>query len=431
MGLREIGLSLAGTITRDRFYADYKGLNRDQWLNREALEALQTAKLKKLITHAMTDITFYEHRFAGFDVAAMRQPGDIRTLPVLTKEELARAGRNAVARDSKRLVARTTSGTSGAPFRFVVSRDFFSLGIARHLRMFDLTRLKIGDPWVICTPLRFPTNPVYSLLTNRLVLDANLITQERTPVCCPSSVRNILEPDEAAIRRLLSRIQAHKPQAIFSYPSTLTALAVFIRKWNVSGIKIPTIISSGELLSPGARDFCAQIFEGEIYNLYGTTEFPTLAQECGEHRGLHIFSDSYYIEFLDDGAILITDLENYTMPFIRYKIGDHGFRKDETCRCGRALPLMEITRARTSDLLITRNGKFLRRSFFAALLEKNPEIAAHEIIQHQPGDITISVSLKKPLSSARRAFLERRFLEYAGHPVAIKSEVLARPAQAE
>ncbi len=429
MGLRETALSIAGKVTRDRFYADYIRLKHDQWLNHEALEALQMAKLKKLIAHAMKNVPFYERTFAGFDFAAMRQPSDIRRLPVLTKEELAHAGEDAITRNSKRLKARTTSGTSGPPFRFVVSRGFFSLGIARHLRMFDLVGLKIGDPWVICTPLRFRTNPIYSLLTNRLVLDANQITQERTPPCCPSSARNKLEPDEAAIRRLIARIQAHRPKAIFSYPSTLTALAIFIRKWNVPSIKIPTIISSGELLSAATRSLCEETFEAKVYNLYGTTEFPTVAQECSEHQGLHIFSDSYYVEFLDDGAILITDLDNYTMPFIRFNIGDHGFRKTEACACGRALPLMEITRARTSDLLITRDGKFLRRSFFAAVLEKNPEIAAHEIVQHQPGEIAISVSLKKPLSSVRRTFLEKRFLEYAGQPVAINFQGSATPAR--
>ncbi|MBE0432596.1 phenylacetate--CoA ligase family protein [candidate division WOR-3 bacterium] len=425
MDLREIGLALAGTLSRDRFYSYYKELDRNQWLSGDALTRLQLAKLRRLITHAATNIPFYKKRFADFDINAVRSPDDIKLLPVLTKSELAEAGEDAVVRGGQRLVSRSTSGTSGAPFRFVVSRDFFSFGIARHLRIFDLPGLRIGDPWVFCTPLRYKTNPVYSFLTNRLVLDANQITRERTPPCCPASPGNRLEPDEVTIRRFCKQIKSHKPGAIFSYPSTLIALATFIRKWRVPDIKIRTIISSGEVLPHGTRKFCEETFEGEVYNLYGTTEFPSIAQECGEHKGLHIFSDSYLVECLDDGAIVITDLDNYTMPFIRFKIGDHGFLKGEQCRCGRALPLMEITQGRISDLLITRDGRFLRRSFFAAVLEKNREIRKFEITQDQRREITISILLAKPLSDARRQFLMKRFNEYAGGSIAIKLQPAA------
>jgi phenylacetate-CoA ligase len=420
MGLRKIGLALAGTIIRDRFYSYYKELDQNQWLSKETLTQLQLAKLKRLITYAATNIPFYKKRFAGFDIHTMRSPDDIKVLPVLTKRELAAAGKDAIAKDGKTLVSRSTSGTTGAPFKFVVSRDFFSLTIARHLRIFDLAGLKIGDPWVMCTPLRHKTNPVYSLLTNRLVLDANQMTQERTPPCCPASPGNRLEPDQDKIRQFCEKIRLHKPKAIFSYPSMLIALAAFIRKWGVPGIKIKTIISSGEVLSQETRTFCAETFAGEVYNLYGTTEFPSIAQECSEHKGLHIFNDSYLVEFTSDGAIVITDLDNYTMPFIRFKIGDHGFLKSGSCSCGRSLPLMEITQGRISDLLITRDGKFLRRSFFAAVLEKNPEIEKFEITQDQRREITISILLGRPLSDARRTFLTKRFYEYAGGSVAIK-----------
>lgn len=420
MALRKIGLALAGNVIGDPFYTYYKRLNQNLLLSKDALAHLQLAKLKKLVSYAKTNITLYRKRFADFDTETMKSLDEIRLLPVFTKGDLARAGKDAIARDGKRVVTRSTSGTTGAPFHFVVSRDFFSLAIARHLRILDLAGLKIGDPWVMCTPLRYKTNAVYSFLTNRLVLDANQTTQERTPPCCPASPRNRLEPDQRTIRQFCTQIKLHKPKAIFSYPSTLIALATYIRKWDVPGIKIKAVISSGETLSQDTRKFCAEIFSGDVYNLYGTTEFPSIAQECVEHKGLHIFSDSYFVEFLSDGAILITDLDNYTMPFIRFRIGDYGLLMSGSCSCGLALPLMEIIKGRTSDLLITRDGKFLRRSFFAAVLEKNPEVKKFEIIQDHRREITISIILAKPLSDARQQFLTKRFYEYAGSSVAIK-----------
>ena len=420
MGLRIISLALAGTVIGDPFYTYYKKLAQDQWLSKDALTHLQLTKLKSLISYTKANIPFYKKLFADINTEAIRHLDDIKALPVLTKQELTKAGKDAIAKDGKTLMSRSTSGTTGAPFHFVVSRDFFSLGLARHLRIFDLAGLRIGDPWVMCTPLRYKTNPVYSLLTNRLVLDAHQMTKERTPPCCPASPGNRLEPDKTRIRQFCTQMKSHKPKAIFGYPSTLIALATYIRKWRVPGIKIPTIISSGEVLSHVTRKLCEETFDGEVYNLYGTTEFPSIAQECGEHKGLHIFNDSYLVEFLNDSAIVITDLDNYTMPFIRFKIGDYGFSRSEFCGCGRALPLMEITQGRISDLLITRDGKFLRRSFFASVLAKNPEVKKYEINQNQHGEIIASLLLTRPLSDARRGYLMRRFHEYAGGSIEIK-----------
>lgn len=419
MNIREYGLSLISKISPERFFQYYKELERNQWLKKDELEQRQLTKLKNLLNYAVDNISFYQERFRNFNIKDFKSLDDIKQLPVLAKDDLKSAGENAVARNRKKRITKSTSGTTGPPFNFVVDQDFFSLEIARNLRIFDLPDVEMGEPWVLFTPVRGKKSSTFSFLNNRLVLDANRVTVERTPPCCPASVDNKLTPDENTIRQFCARIKQHKPKMIYSYPSSLIALATFIRKWGVAGIKIKTIISSGEVLNSEARGLIEETFDGEVFNLYGTTEFPTIAEECKEHNGLHIFTDSYIVEFVDDGEILITDLDNYTMPFIRYRTGDRGFLKNSQCNCSRNLPLMEIIQGRKSDLIITPDGKFLRRSFFSSLFNKNREIEKFDIIQNEQGRITISLVLGKLLPESRKDFLFRRCRDYAGDSINI------------
>ncbi|MEO0093255.1 MAG: hypothetical protein ABIK67_03250, partial [candidate division WOR-3 bacterium] len=181
----------------------------------------------------------------------------------------------------------TTSGTTGPPFEFVIDRDFFSIELARNLRIFDLPGIELGEPWVLLTPLRGKKHPLFSWLCNRLVLDANRLIKEYTPPCCPQVSKNHLHTDESVIREFLVKIRKHQPKAIYSYPSALTILATYVRKWNIRGVSIKIIISSGEVLTKEIRTFLKETFNGEVFNLYGTTEFPTIAEECKKHNGLH------------------------------------------------------------------------------------------------------------------------------------------------
>ncbi len=56
-----------------------------------------------------------------------------------------------------------------------------------------------------------------------------------------------------------------------------------------------------------------------------------------------------------EGRILITNLHNYAMPFIRYDIDDLGVGSDAACPCGRGLPLLAAINGRTWDTILTRS----------------------------------------------------------------------------
>ena len=86
------------------------------------------------------------------------------------------------------------------------------------------------------------------------------------------------------------------------------------------------------------------------------------------------------------GRILVTDLTNFAMPFIRYETGDVGVWADNPCACGRPFPLLAEVLGRTSDFIVTPAGKLIHGEFFTHLFYDAPEVAnfrVHQIALHR------------------------------------------------
>ena len=80
--------------------------------------------------------------------------------------------------------------------------------------------------------------------------------------------------------------------------------------------------------------------------------------------------------------IVITDLSNFAMPLLRYRVGDVGILSDRICACGRGLPLIESIQGREADYVVTAAGHFVSgislTENFAVLV---PGIAQIQIVQ--------------------------------------------------
>ncbi len=57
--------------------------------------------------------------------------------------------------------------------------------------------------------------------------------------------------------------------------------------------------------------------------------------------------------------MVVTDLWNYGMPFIRYRVGDMAVLSDEVCPCGRTYPLLKRVTGRIADYLVSPEGRYV------------------------------------------------------------------------
>jgi len=172
------------------------------------------------------------------------------------------------------------------------------------------------------------------------------------------------------------------------------------------------------------------MFNLELSEIYGSVEFGHLAFECNEHLGLHIITNDAYIEFLDEkeeqvasgeeGALIITSLNNHVMPLIRYRIGDIGIPNDEKCPCGRTWPLVKSIQGRINDYLVLPSGRRVTwlhfyHQFYKELERNVFSISQYRIIQDKKDQIIFEVVPGKNYDPGMLGRIKNNLEEYFIH----------------
>jgi phenylacetate-CoA ligase len=340
-------------------------LNQTQWLSSCELQALQSRKLHRLLTHAYARVPYYHELFdrCGF------QPDDVltdlesfRRLPVLTKDIVRQSGEAMLTTDASEragLAQLSTSGSTGRPMDFYQDssfRDLVTADIHRHL---GWAGWELGDIHCYVWGRHFGETTIAERVRvglmnwtlNRFVTDAYRLTDD-------------------SLATFAQQVRRHRPRVIFGYPSSLCLFARHVRERRLDDIRFEAIFTSAELIFQDQRRYLEEAFGGRVFNRYGSRELGGISCECDQHVGMHVSADNNLIEILKDGRpaepgevgdVVVTNLNNLGMPFIRYSIDDLGAWSTQTsCPCGRALPLMDLTQARRSELFPTRDGREAR-----------------------------------------------------------------------
>ncbi len=166
-------------------------------------------------------------------------------------------------------------------------------------------------------------------------------------------------------------------------------ISEFVREENITGITPKLIFTRAELLSKEDRRQINRVFDTELIDLYGATEFGVFAWECKKHQGYHLNSDILLVEVIKDnhqvyekaGEVICTDLTNYTMPFIRYALGDIVVLSKEKCGCGKNFLLIKSIEGRSDDFLTLPTGKLISPVPLRVELEEIDGIDQYKLVQ--------------------------------------------------
>ena len=190
------------------------------------------------------------------------------------------------------------------------------------------------------------------------------------------------------------------------------------------------VTTTAEALFEYQRREIANAFDCEVFDHYGAREHAVNSFECPEHFGYHISGDNGVLEFIKDGenvsageegAIVVTDFTHFSMPFIRYKIGDVGVLSDELCPCGRGLPVMESVIGRISDILVTPQNKYSSGSVLSHIF-KNLNIEEFMILQETKKEFTIKIVRGENYSSNDSEYIHANFKKYVGPDINVNIE---------
>jgi phenylacetate-CoA ligase len=332
-----------------------KVLNEHEFCSLDELESIQNRKLRKLIVNVYENVPFYREIMnnVGMIPSDIKTTNDLIAFPILTKEDIKNNLYNLVNNryDPKKLISLNTSGTTGTPMKFFFSAHEISIRAAHiewwkkiaGVNQFDRYMYIAFDDNVI-------NNNVYS----------GTFTHEG--FFCMATI-NL---NDEMMWKYFKNIKKYKPVYLRGYASGCYILADFFKR-NKIRYPLKAVMTSSDTLYPHQRKVIEASFECEVYDFYHQSEDNVIAFECNMHNGYHLVMESCYAEIIDEngnrvpeettGMIVGTQLENYSMPLIRYETSDLGMITNEICVCGRKHKKIKKLFGRKDDFIYTPDGK--------------------------------------------------------------------------
>lgn len=405
-------------LRRRRTLSYLAAYQREQWLTPDQVKALQWERLKRLLEHCEREVPFYRRRWRelGIAVADIRNLDDYAQLPVLTKADI-RANFDDLKGDSwgDRLLYKTTGGSTGEPMRFGYTRESNDRRTAVMWRGYEWAGSRMGR------------RTLY--LWGGVVGEPGRIHRMKDDLFNAAFARRVLNSfhmTEANMAEFADAIDAYRPEVIVSYVGPLVRLAQWLTATGRQVARPQSIIGAAEALHEFQREIIERAFGCPAFNTYGCREFMLIAAECEQRRGLHVNADHLVVELrkpaaapadMPTGEVIITDLFNYGMPFVRYLNGDMASASHDTCSCGRGLPLLERVDGRVLDAIRTPAGHILPGEFFPHMLKDVPGLERFQLVQRRLDQLELSMVAGKDFDDASMAYIRREVTKVLGDSV--------------
>jgi phenylacetate-CoA ligase len=184
-------------------------------------------------------------------------------------------------------------------------------------------------------------------------------------------LRNVWAPTSLLNTKILEQyrllLNEFQPKVIYSYPTPLALFCEYLETCGKPYHRPASVICTAEPLQDQQRSVIERSLGCSAFEHYGTRDFGMVAAECEAHQGMHFNPGAVYVEYIPMSEtstekmyeILVTDLLNFGMPMIRYRINDCVLLPTEPCRCGRGYPLIRRLIGRTGDVFRLRNGDLI------------------------------------------------------------------------
>jgi phenylacetate-CoA ligase len=394
----------------------FSGLRMAEVRRRRAGEKRREEQWKKLLSlleYTYRNNEYYrslcdEKRMTLKDIKSFN---DMPSMPVVEKEGIRQYFPNeSVTKglQEDRYMKDRTAGSTGNPLFFFRDRaSLHSDWVA-----FALSELDTGWQYgqrVVILKATVPEITWFSSIKVRLGYEPfRMSALDLTPKGLPDAVK---------------KLQKIKPDLLVGYPSASVIIARYCRNSNIE-LSMPGLLTSGEILSEDDRQFLQETFHGTVHQLYAASECMYIGWECRLKKGYHIDLERFIVETVDgegipvregeEGEILVTNLDNYCMPFIRYRLGDYGSISNDECGCGITGPLITHLHGKIHHVIVTPTGKQVSVHFFGALFRDTGEnVDQFQVVQTGKNRLVLLVVPRKDsLDAAIRDALRAKTAAY-------------------
>ncbi len=333
----------------------------------EALQQQQN-NLSALLRHAVTTTPFYKNGYAA-----------LKDIPVVNKSIIRDSFSSFISTKFKEseLFPVVTSGSTGTPFKVYHDRNKKLRNSADTICFARLSGYNVGDRVIY---LKVWVNQ--NMKSNLRFWIENMI-----PV-------DVFRLNDVHLKVLLRSMENNQsPCVLIGYASALELVCKYLErnyKQKVNA-KVKSVIAMSETLNDYTKKTLQKYFHTPVVSRYSNLENGIIAQQETTGSGRYLVNTaSYIVEILkmdsdeqaepgQTGRIVITDLFNYGMPFIRYDTGDIGSLSQDSGKPGNMY--LAKVEGRKQDMLSDTQRNFISPYSIQFIFEEFPGIIQYQLIQ--------------------------------------------------
>lgn len=345
----------------------------------EKIRKMQHAKFDFLIMHAWNNIPWYRMQMENVGLKATDKItySELKYLPVLNRSDIQENHDQMLWKNYEGKIFRgSSSGTTGIPIKYSQDINAYSSGIAAAHILMGLSGWAQGmrsvHIWGNMESVK-QWNKTSSKIKQRIYNRKNIAS---TSICGSEQIGKVVDS-----------IIKYKPEIIDGYTNSIYELADFLKKENIQIPSVRMVFTTAENLEDYQKDLIEKVI-APVSDMYGCGEINGVACMPVNDNKYYIFDPHVIVETdstvnTDIKEILVTDLNNYYMPLIRYRIGDL-IDNVYPASDSNPFPLNYFTKiyGRTADHIVLKDGKklFPINIFGGTLYRKYSSINRHKTI---------------------------------------------------
>lgn len=391
-------------------------LDETQWWSAEEIQAQQFRQLDRVLRHAREHVPFHAGRLAaaGHDAGRPMTLDAFRALPFMTRNDVRTAGEalrsRVIPKAHAPVVAGETSGSTGTPIRHFGTRlsQFYwhAFALRDHLWHRREARAKLG---VIRRGAKEAVHPNWG---------PPVAAVFETGPCASLDIATDIDSQVDWLAR-------EQPDYLLTNAYNLYWLA---RRSLERGIRPPALRQArtfGGTFPDDAREVVQQAWNARLVDIYTTEEAGYIALQCPDHEHYHVQAEGVIVEVVDEqgapcapgeiGKVVVTTLQNFAMPLIRYEIGDYA-EAGAPCPCGRGLPVLKRILGRERNIVTFPDGRRRWPSFPSSKWSHAAPVRQIQLVQRALEHIEVRVAADRALTPGERAALVSALQGCLGYP---------------
>ena len=391
---------------------EYRRLHQAQWDLAAERRRYQQDRLRSILTHAYETVPYYRSAWSRNRLdTVIRDPGRLSGLPVLCKKDV-RNSRGHLISDrthAGKLIGAKTGGSTGVSLDVRFDARCQQLRNGAEMWANDMAGWRPGT--------------LVGALWGSPPIPATLKEKIRSTFHDRVFYLDTMHLDLNSMGDFLQKVAGRHAKMLFGHAHSLYELAIFARQNSVAIPELDGIVATSMMLLDYQRNAIEAVFGTRVTDRYGCEEVGLIACEAPECGVKHLNTDHLVVEILDEadepvasgetGRIVLTDLNNFGMPFIRYDVGDVGAVSTEPCDCGRGLPCLDRLVGRTADYFLHPDGSrvsgvsLVEKTLTAIdgleqlqLIQESPRRISAKAVATGRSEVQVSDELRNALAAA-------------------------------